>query len=101
MTAGTLIVTAQPSSPDEADAFNRWYDETHVPEMLAIDGFVAAQRYAAVDGESYVTIYEADDITAAQNGLAEARRAGTMSAPVSVRLDPPPTVQWYRALPAS
>jgi hypothetical protein len=27
------------------DEFNRWYDDTHLPEMLQVPGFVAGRRY--------------------------------------------------------
>ena len=37
--------------PDEHDdEFNRWYDEEHIPERLAIPGVLNAARYAAVRG---------------------------------------------------
>jgi hypothetical protein len=29
----------------EDDSFNKWYDTTHVPEVLDVPGVVAAQRY--------------------------------------------------------
>lgn len=31
--------------PGRDEAFNEWYDRVHVPEVLAIDGFVDATRY--------------------------------------------------------
>lgn len=99
MPEGTLIVQSRPASPAEADAYHRWYDGTHLPEMLAIDGVASARRLVALDGESYVAIYDLDDVAAAQAGLAAAREAGTMSRPTGVQLDPPPTVQWFTALP--
>jgi hypothetical protein len=40
-----LIVLSNPI--DEADdAFNEWYDATHIPQVLDVPGVVAAQRYA-------------------------------------------------------
>ena len=94
MAKGKLIVTAQPASTDTVDAFNGWYDESHIPEMLALPGFVAARRYRSLDGESYLTVYDADDVDTARAGLAEAQQSGAMTRPVGVRLDPPPTVEW-------
>jgi hypothetical protein len=98
MAKGKLIVTARPESPDTVDAFNRWYDDTHIPEMLAMPAFSAARRYRALDGESYVTLYDADDIEQAKAGMAEAQTSGGMSRPVGVSLDPPPTVVWVEEL---
>jgi len=28
--------------------FNRWYDEEHIPRLLAVPGFLSSGRYAAV-----------------------------------------------------
>jgi hypothetical protein len=100
MAKGMLIVTARPESPETLDAFNRWYDETHIPEMVALPGIASAQRYRALDGESYVTVYEADDIDEAKAGMAASQQSGSMTRPVGVQLDPPPTVQWWEKLAA-
>jgi len=44
--------------PDE-DAFNRWYDEEHIPERLACPGVLSARRFRAVEGgPRYLTVYE-------------------------------------------
>ena len=43
------------------DEFNRWYDEEHIPERLAIPGVLNAARYVAVRGEpKYLACYEID-----------------------------------------
>jgi hypothetical protein len=40
-------------------AFNRWYDEVHLPDLLACPGCLAARRYVALDGgPKYVAVYE-------------------------------------------
>jgi hypothetical protein len=95
MAKGTLLVQSRPASPAEADAYHRWYDGTHLPEMLAIDGVASARRLAALDGESFLAVYELDDVAAAQAGLAAAQASGAVTRPVGVQLDPPPTVQWF------
>ena len=47
--------------PEWEDAFNRWYDETHLPEMLAQSGIRSAHRYVAASADAkYLTIYELD-----------------------------------------
>jgi hypothetical protein len=50
------------SNPIEGadDTFNKWYDEVHVPEVLAIPGVVAAQRY----GLSELKIPDDEDLPA-------------------------------------
>jgi hypothetical protein len=42
--------------------FNRWYDNVHVPEILACPGWASARRYRCVDGEpSFLAIYALED----------------------------------------
>jgi hypothetical protein len=41
-----LIVTARIDG-DVEDAWNRWYDEVHLPEALACPGVLAGRRYRA------------------------------------------------------
>jgi hypothetical protein len=98
MPKGILLVQSRPSSPAEADTFHRWYDETHIPELLAVDGFSSARRMQAEDGESFLVVYEVDDIDGAKAAMASARKAGAMSPPQGLQLDPPPTVQWFTDL---
>jgi hypothetical protein len=94
---GILLVQSRPTSPspEDVEAYHRWYDETHIPEILAVDGFASARRLGAVDGESFLVVYEVDDVDAAKAGMAEARAAGRMTRPTGVQLDPPPSVQWF------
>jgi len=98
MTKGVLIVTSRPESPEQIDDYHRWYDETHFPEILAIDGFITARRLANVDGESFAAIYDVDDVEAAQGALTSAYAAGAMSPSVGVQQSPPPSVQWFTQL---
>ena len=54
---------------DEA-AYNRWYDEVHVPDLEAIDGVLSARRFEVVRRHRapwpYVAVYEieTDDVDA-------------------------------------
>jgi hypothetical protein len=96
MTKGILLVQSRPASPEQADDYHQWYDRTHLPEILALDGFSSARRLAAVDGDTYLVAYEVDDVDRARAAMGAAR--GSMSAPVGVQLDPPPTVQWFADL---
>lgn len=102
MPKGVLYVESRPS-PQDAVAFHQWYDQTHLPEMLAVDGFVAARRFAPLgDDDPFVAIYEieADDLRAAQASLTEATTAGKVSRPEGVRFDAPPVVRFYRDITA-
>lgn len=45
-----------------AEAFDRWYNEVHVPEILACPGWIANRRYECIDGEPrFLAIYELED----------------------------------------
>jgi hypothetical protein len=58
MPKGCLLVMMQPS-PDFESEFNDWYDTDHVPERLAIPGFLAAKRYECFEGwPRYLAIYD-------------------------------------------
>lgn len=65
------------------DEFNAWYDEIHLPEVVAVPGFTGAERYAIRpqpgDPEPkhrYLAIYdmETEDVSAT---LKELMRRGT------------------------
>ena len=50
--------------PDWEEEINRWYDEEHLPEIMAVPGFVSARRFLRVGGppvakpSKYLCIYE-------------------------------------------
>ncbi len=59
-----LIVLSNPVSGRE-DEYNRWYDEVHVPDLVALPGVASAQRFrhssAGPQGRhGYLAIYELD-----------------------------------------
>jgi hypothetical protein len=95
---GILLVQSRPASTDEIDTYHRWYDETHVPEMLGVDGFVSARRLAALDDGSFAVVYEVADVEAAKAAFAAFGTSGNMSPPAGVQMDPRPTVQWFTDL---
>ena len=46
---------------DKEEEFNRWYNEEHIGDLLAIPGFLDAARYVAVSGgPKYLACYELD-----------------------------------------
>lgn len=76
-----LVVYTKPVVGKEGD-FDEWYSSVHLPEVVRLDGFVAARRYRFVpekEGElqpdlPYLAIYEVDDgmLEKARAALAEA-----------------------------
>ena len=82
MIHGLLIVESRPKSPDHAVEYRRWYAGTHVPEVLAIDGFASARLFEPVDGGSLVAVFELDtDVNTAKAKLRAAQTTGAMSPP--------------------
>ena len=55
---GLFMVWADVPADKEED-FNRWYNEEHIAELLAIPGVLSAARYVAVSGSpKYLACYE-------------------------------------------
>jgi hypothetical protein len=78
--------------PGREEEFHTWYEETHVPDLLAIPGFVAVQRFRLSDARpvtvdtvnpyGYLAIYEIEgDPQEALNALGRARDAGMFISP--------------------
>jgi hypothetical protein len=72
---GIFLVLSRPQSelPDVVAAYNKWYDEHHVPDSLLLPGFIKGRRFKLADehllpgkatdpGFEYLAIYEIDDI---------------------------------------
>ncbi len=96
MATHRLIVFTEPKPGQEA-AYNKWYDEIHLKEVLETEGFVAAQRFEIAPsqiGETganapkrYLAIYEieADNIDVALEKLNAG--SGTMNMSDALDLD--------------
>lgn len=74
--------------------FERWYAERHLPDVLDVPGFVAAQRFRLVDGGSgelagfrYLAIYEVESDQPEATLAALRARAGTDAMVISPALD--------------
>jgi len=76
-----LVVLLNPVEGKDEE-FNRWYDEKHVPDLLAVDGFVGATRYRRAElpqaegQRNYLAIY---DIRTADLGGVMAEMGTRMS----------------------
>ncbi|ORW96591.1 hypothetical protein AWB92_06515 [Mycobacterium sp. IEC1808] len=91
MAKGIMYVESRPSSPDREQEYNTWYDEVHLPELLALDGIVSARRFRPVDGNGpYVAIYEieGDDLQAVLDNMIA--NAGQLHMSDALQLDPAP-----------
>jgi hypothetical protein len=91
MAKGIMYVESRPSSPEREQEYNAWYDEVHLPELLALDGIVSARRLRAVDGQGpYVAIYEleGEDLQAILDNMIA--NAGQLHMSDALLLDPAP-----------
>ena len=58
-----LALTAPTQGDGNEERFNTWYDETHIPELLSVDGITSARRFKVVHGnlpQSYAAAYEVE-----------------------------------------
>jgi hypothetical protein len=46
-----LLLVFSNATEGRDEEFNAWYDEVHVPEVLAVEGVVAAQRFDVAELE--------------------------------------------------
>ncbi len=109
MPKGIMVVQSRPSDPAREDEYNEWYSMTHLPEIRAVPGFVAARRYklhpggaAAADPSthSYVAIYEidAENLTDPVEELRSRSAAGQAHMSDVLQTDPPPVVTLYELI---
>jgi hypothetical protein len=49
MAKGVMLVFTNPASADREDEYNKWYNEQHALDVVAIPGFVTAQRFVKND----------------------------------------------------
>jgi hypothetical protein len=61
----TVLFTVKATIPKEQEeAFNRWYNEEHCPQVLRYPGAVSARRYRTIlaeDRYQYMAVYEFQD----------------------------------------
>ena len=91
MAKGLILVESRPSSPDRVQEYNTWYDEIHLPELVALDGIVSARRLRPVDGDGpYVALYEieGDNLQAVLDNMIA--NAGQLHMSDALQLDPAP-----------
>ena len=90
MSTHCLIIYTSPVADREAE-YNEWYTKQHIPDVLRVPGFVAAQRFKLPDEAGkpprYVALYEmeTDDPDALTAELT--RLAGTPAMIMSDAMD--------------
>jgi hypothetical protein len=87
MARHVLLVHTQ-AHPGREEEFHAWYDGTHVPDVLAVPGFVSARRFRAepslrgdLPSHPFLALYEieTDDLPAALTALRAATAAMEIS----------------------
>lgn len=85
---GILVAETSPTGAERDCELNRWYDEVHAPQALALAGFESLRRYRAmtqvvppaeIDIPRYVAIYSLSDVDSAMAALAAANDRMAMS----------------------
>jgi hypothetical protein len=101
MPRGIMYVETMPVSPDREADYHKWYNDTHLAEILSVEGIVSARRFAPTDGNGpFIAIYEldCDDLDAAVVRLAELGASGQMSSVELLDMDTPPIPRVYREI---
>lgn len=98
MAQGLALIFANAATGEE-EAFHRWYDEVHLPEMLRLPSFTSARRFclsprqpgggAGTGPHRYLVVYELADDQAAVAELEGFLAGG---------FQPPPFVTDLRAM---
>lgn len=89
-----LYIVLTNCTPGDDAAFNAWYSNRHLPDVLDVPGFVAAQRFRLMDHPAlpaspyrYCAIYEVRADEAAKAFAELQARAGTERMVLSPTLD--------------
>jgi len=96
MSTAVLLVRTGPATPGAESEYNAWYDDVHIPQILAaVPAIVRAQRFrllsshgGAEERAPYLAIYEIEsgDPQGALDALGQAMASGavTMSGSLEV-----------------
>jgi hypothetical protein len=69
-----LLVLVNNRDPSLDSSFNRWYDDTHLPDVVNAGGFWIGTRYRSDSDDRYLVVYESDltDSALARAGITSA-----------------------------
>ena len=101
MPRGIMYVETMPVSSDREAEYHRWYNDTHLAQILSVEGIVSARRFAPTDGAGpFIAIYEldCDDLDVAVVRLGELGAGGTMTGLENLAMDPKPIPKVYREI---
>lgn len=60
-----IVQASAKCHPGREDDYDKWYEETHMRDVLGVDGFLSCERYRAIDLQSgdaaeFVAEYEVE-----------------------------------------
>jgi hypothetical protein len=112
MAKALMMVGSNPTDPAQDAAFNAWYNDEHLADVLAVAGFNAARRYSlsevrpmqdtAASPFGYLAVYEieSDDLEQTGRDLQAALDSGAI--PISETFDLGQfSVDFYALIPES
>jgi hypothetical protein len=98
MPKGIIYLETMPVSPDRAEEYHKWYNDTHLEEICSVEGIVSARRFAPTDGDGpFIAIYEldCDDLDSVVGRLRELGASGKMSSLQYLDMATPPIPKVY------
>lgn len=98
MAKGIMIVLSNPIDATREDDYNDWYNNVHIPELLVLDGFVAARRFRVLDEgaeQRFAAVYEleADDLTSIMDVIGKAVVDEKIHMTDAIEMEPPAFVR--------
>lgn len=104
MSTTLFIVYTSPMSDEQDAAYNDWYTNTHLGEIVALEGVAAATRYkvaaasAGAAKHQYLAIYELEDGASPEavlGSLGAAMQSGQLHFTDTLRTDADPSDQTF------
>jgi len=99
-----LVVMTKPVEGRE-DEYNEWYTGRHLEDVLAVEGFVAAQRFEWIPSKlsrnapyKYLAIYEVDEEARERAERALLETAGGPGMPISDAMDTDNAKWWFTSI---
>jgi len=94
MPSYTMVVLTN-AKDGRDDEFNDWYSNRHIQDILAIDGFVSAERFRLAASQrgttpspyKYLALYQIETSDLAGTLAELGARSGTEKAPISDAMD--------------
>lgn len=88
------------TDPAREEEFNKWYNQTHIPQVCSIPGVKRGVRYQALDVEegypTYIALYEMDGEQGMKNFIEHTRKQRKGELP-NFTPGPPFKVVWRKS----